>query len=87
MVHEEKEMPKVLVSGDYLTKKLQSAIEAEGRGDVDLGPVGRMRKKGQAGENWWVNVAKNASPDCRRAAEDIIHKHRERYSVDWGAGL
>ena len=80
-------MPRVLVSGNDLTKKLKRALEAEGRGDVDLGPVGKMRKTGLAGENWWVSVAKNVSTDCRRAAEGIIHKHQERYSVDWGAGL
>ena len=80
-------MPRLLVTGHDLKKKLTSALEAEGRGDVDLGPVGRMRKIGLAGENWWVNVIKNASPDCRRAAEEIIHRHQTRYSVDWGAGL
>ncbi len=77
-------MPKVLVSEADLTKKLNKALEAEGRGDLHLGPVGKKRKRGLTGENWWVNVVTNASPDGRRAAEDIIHDHQERYSVDWG---
>ncbi len=80
-------MPKVLVSVDNLTKKLKSALEAEERGEVHLGPVGRMRKRGLARENWWVDISQNASPEARRAAEDIIHEHQERYSVDWGGGM
>lgn len=80
-------MPKVLVSGDYLAKKLKSALEAEGRGDVHLGPVGKRRRRGPAGRNWWVDVDTGASPESRRAAEDIIHEHQERYSVDWEGGM
>ncbi len=78
-------MPREFVSEDDLTKKLKGALEAEGCGDVDFGPVRERKEISRSGVNWWVNLDRNASPDSYRAAGDILRKHQELYNVDWGS--
>ena len=76
------EVPREFVSKDDLTKKLKKSLEAEGLGDVGLGPVRKMIEIGLSGENWWVNVIKSSSPNLRRDAEDVISRHQKGHSVE-----
>ena len=80
-------MPREFVSKDDLTKKLKKSLEAEGLGDVDLGPVREMGEIGLAGENWWVNVINSPSPGLTREAEDVISRHQKRHGVERRAGV
>ncbi len=75
-------MPREFVSEDDLRKKLKKSLEAEGLGDVGLGPVRKMIETGLSGENWWVNVIKSPSPNLTRDAEDLITRHQQRDSVE-----
>ena len=75
-------MPREFVSRDDLSKRLKESLEAEGLGDVGLGPVRKMTEIGLFGENWWVNVIKSPSPDLWRDAEDVIHRYQKRHSLE-----